>query len=46
MASMDKPMQQRIFLVDLIAQLALALCIGLAASLVLAGAVLLLAGAA
>jgi hypothetical protein len=46
MAAMDNQPQTRLFVVDLVAQAALALCIGLTASIVLAGAVLLLAGAA
>jgi len=46
MASMDNQAQNRLFVVDLVAQAALALCIGLATSIVLAGAVLLLAGTA
>lgn len=43
---MENRAQTKLFLVDLAAQAVLAACIGLAASLVLAGAVLLLAGAA
>lgn len=46
MSAMDKPADKHLFVADLIAQVALAMGIGLATSLVLAGAVLLLAGAA
>lgn len=46
MAAMDNQAQTKLFVADLVAQAALALCIGLAASIVLASAVLLLAGVA
>ena len=46
MTVMDNPPQTRLFLIDLLAQAALALCIGLASSIVLAGTALLLAGVA
>lgn len=46
MAAMNTRPMSRLIAVDLVAQVALALCIGLAASLMLGGVAMLLAGAA
>lgn len=46
MTAMDNHLQPKLFVIDLVAQAALAFCIGLAASMVFAGIALLLAGGA